>query len=596
MHLSASYLPRPRRIRSRLRSAQRAVGAFLVLGLSILGPTAGAAGAETPYDLVIVNGRVLDGAGNPWHRADVGVRDGRIVKIGRLEHVLARRRIDAAGRFVAPGFIDLLGQSEYTLLVDGRCLSKVAQGITSELTGEGTSPAPHNEQTRRRVEHREQRRGVRVDWSDLDGYYSRLERQGIGINLGTFVGAEQVRRLVLGTGSEPPTPQELDDMIDRVVDSMRQGAFGVSSSLIYPPGSYAGIYELIALAEAAGQLGGIYMTHVRDEAAGIDDALTEAFEIASLAKVSAEIWHLKIKGRENWGKMGGIVERINAARAEGLDIKANVYPYTASSTTLSVCVPPWAQEGGTQTYLARLKDPEIRARLKREITTDYDGTWSNGWKSAGGAEGIMLSWVHTEKNRRHRGKRLSEIAAERGVDPLDLLFDLILEEEDRAGGIYFTMSEDDLRLALKQPWVSIITDSEGLSPEGILAETRPHPRAYGSFPRVLGKYVREERLLNWEEAIRRMTSLPASKVGLRDRGLVREGYWADLVVFDPETVADRATFENPTELPVGIDFVMVNGEIVMEGGRHTGRLPGRILRGPAATASPGTHGPAAPKP
>ena len=554
---------------------------FLTLGPSHLGP---AAGAVAPSVVVFVNGRVLDGAGNPWRRTDVGVRDGRIVKIGRLEHVLSRRRIDAAGRFVAPGFIDLLGQSEYTLLVDGRCLSKVAQGITSELTGEGTSPAPHNEETRRLIEHREQALGVRVDWSDLDGYYSRLERQGIGINLGTFAGAEQVRRLVLGTRSEPPTPQELEDMIDRVVGSMRQGAFGVSSSLIYPPGSYAGIYELIALAEAAGQLGGIYITHIRNEAGGIDDALTEAFEIASIAKVPVEIWHLKIKGRENWGKMGGVVERINAARAEGLDIKANVYPYTASSTTLSVCVPPWAQEGGTEPYLSRLSDPEIRARLKREITVDYDGTWSNGWKAAGGAEGIMLSWVHTEKNRRHRGKRLSEIAAERGVGALDLLFDLIVEEENRAGGIYFGMSEDDLRLALRQPWVSIITDSEGLSPEGALAETWPHPRAYGAFPRVLGKYVREERLMSWEEAIRRMTSLPASKIGLQDRGQIREGYWADLVVFDPETVADRATFENPAQFPVGIDFVIVNGQIVMEKGRHTGRLPGRILRGSAAPA------------
>lgn len=536
--------------------------------------------SEPPYDLLIVNGRLLDGAGNPWRQADVGVRGGRIVRLGRLEHSLAKRRIDASGRFVSPGFIDLLGWSEYTLLVDGRCWSKVAQGITTEITGEGSSPAPQNDETRRALEHEEAALGLRVDWSDLEGYYARLERQGIGINLGTFVGAAQVRRVVLGGADEPPTPQELDRMVDLAVQSMRQGAFGVSSSLIYPPGAYAGIYELTALAEAAGRLGGIYVSHIRNESDGIDDALTELFAIAEQARVPAEIWHLKVAGEKNWGRMPKVVARIEEARSRGLDVKADVYPYTASGTTLSACIPPWAQEGGTAAYLGRLRDPRTRARVKEEMASPESSRWDSGWIGSNGGERIMLASVHGERNRALQGKRISEIARERGVDPRDALIDLILEEEDRAGGIYFEMSEEDLRTALRQPWVSIVTDASGVSREGALGRSRPHPRAYGSFPRVLGKYVREEGLLTWEEAVRRMTSLPASKVGLRERGLVREGFWADLVIFDPQSVAGRATFEQPDLDPAGIEVVVVNGEIVVEGGRHTGRLPGRILRGP----------------
>ncbi|MEE9219237.1 MAG: D-aminoacylase [Acidobacteriota bacterium] len=561
-----------------------AAGAAL-LAASGASPAAGSAITAEPYDLLILNGRVLDGAGNPWRRADVAVSGGRIARLGSLEHARARRRIDAAGRFVTPGFIDLLGQSEYTLLVDGRGLSKVAQGITTELTGEGLSPAPHNDETRRAHEHAEERLGLRIDWVDLEGYYARLERQGLGLNLGTFVGAEQVRRIVLGELNEAPTPQQLDDMVDQVVASMRQGAFGVSSSLIYPPGSYAGMYELVSLAEAAGRLGGIYISHIRNESDGIDDALIEAFEIGRLARVPVEIWHLKIAGRQNWGDMKRVVGRIEEARSGGLDVKANLVPYTASATTLSACVPPWAREGGTEAYLARLRDPETRARLKREIGSRPPAGWDNAWYSAGGAEGIVLASVATKKNRPLQGKRLSEIARERGADPLDVLLDLILEEKDRAGGIYFEMSEEDIRTALLRPWVSIVTNSPAVSPDGVLGQVRPHPRAYGSFPRILGRYVREEALLSWEEAVRRMTSLPASKVGLRNRGLLREGYWADIVIFDPETVADRATFEEPARLPVGIETVLVNGEIVMEQGRHTGRLPGRILRGPAYAGS-----------
>lgn len=549
---------------------------------------AGASAAEPPYDLLILNGRVLDGAGNPWRQADVGVRDGRIARLGPLEHARARRRLDATGRFVSPGFIDLLGWSEYTLLVDGRCWSKVAQGITTELTGEGSSPAPHNDQTRKALEHQEALLGLHVDWDDLEGYYARLERQGIGINFGTFVGAEQVRRVVLGSVDEPPTPQQLDRMVDLAVRSMRQGAFGVSSSLIYPPGAYAGIYELTALAEAVGRLGGIYISHIRNESDGIDDALTEAFSIGREARLPVEIWHLKTSGRANWGGMAKVVGRIEAERERGLDVKADVYPYTASGTTLSACVPPWAQEGGTDAYLARLRDPATRARIREEIASPESGRWDNGWLGSEDGAHIMLASVFTEKNQPLSGKRISEIARLRGqADARDTLLDLIVEEEDRAGAFYFDQSEEDLRLALKQPWVSIVTDESGVSREGVLATQRSHPRGWGSFPRVLGKYVREEKLLSWEEAVRRMTSLAASKAGLRERGLLREGYWADLVIFDPQTVADRATFEKADQEPVGIDFVIVNGEIVVEQGRHTGKLPGRILRGPAFTSSPG---------
>ncbi len=541
-------------------------------------------GVAAPFDLLILNGRVLDGAGNPWRQEDVGIRAGRIAALGRLEHALARRRIDAAGRFVAPGFIDLLGQSETTILADGRLWSKAAQGITTELSGEASSPAPQNESTRRHREHREAALGVRVDWADLEEYYARLERQKIGVNFGTYVSVNQVRQTVLGGGPEPATPQQLDTMIDHAALSMRQGAFGVSSSLIYPPGSYAGVHELTALAEAAGRLGGLYLSHIRNESDGIGDALTEAITIGLQARLPVEIWHLKVAGPANWGKMPQVVARIEEARREGLDIKADVYPYVASGTTLSACIPPWAQEGGAQAYLERLRDAGMRQRIKEEMVAPESSRWDNGWLGSGDGERVMLADVYSERNRPLRGKRISEIAALRKADPRDVVLDLILEEEDRADAYYFEMSEDDLRFALRQPWVSIITDAEGTSREGALGRRRPHPRAYGSFPRVLGRYVREEKILSWEEAVRKMTSLPASKIGLHERGLVRRGFWADLVVFDPQTIADRATFESPDQDPAGIDFVIVNGEIVVEAGRHTGLLPGRVLRGPAFAA------------
>jgi dihydroorotase/N-acyl-D-amino-acid deacylase len=544
------------------------------------------ASAPEPYDLLILNGRVLDGAGNPWRRADVGVRGGRIARLGNLEHARAKRRIDAEGRFVAPGFIDLLSWSEYTLLADGRSWSKVVQGITTEITGEGSSPAPQTERTRAASEHEWGWLGIRIDWSDLDEYFARLERQGIGVNFGSFVGAAQLRQAVLGDGAEPPTPQQLDAMIDLAVAAMRQGAFGVSSSLIYPPGAFAGVHELTALAEAVGRLGGIYISHIRNESDGIDDALTEAFTIGRQARVPVEIWHLKTAGEPNWGRMPRVIERIEQERRGGLDAKANVYPYPASGTTLSACVPPWAQEGGTAAYLNRLRDPATRARIREEMASPESARWDNGWLGSRDGERIMLASVHSDRNRPLAGRRIAEIARERGIEPRDTLLDLILEEEDRAGAIYFEMSEEDLRAALRQPWVSIVTDASGVSRDGAMGKRHPHPRAYGSFPRVLAKYVREERLLSWEEAVRRMTSLPASKVGLSERGLVREGFWADLVVFDPATVADRATYEQPAQDPVGIDYVIVNGQVVMEKGRHTGALPGRIVRGSGAETRP----------
>jgi dihydroorotase/N-acyl-D-amino-acid deacylase len=567
---------------SRFAAAAALLLAACAAGSAPASAAAVGAASEAPYDLLILNGRVLDGAGNPWRRADVGVRDGRIARLAILEHARAKRRIDAAGRFVAPGFIDLLSWSEYTLLADGRSWSKVAQGITTEITGEGSSPAPHTERTRAAAEHEWGWLGIRIDWSDLDGYYARLERQGIGVNFGAFVGAAQVRQAVLGDGAEPPTPPQLDAMIDLTVAAMRQGAFGLSTSLIYPPGAFAGVHELTALAEAAGRLGGIYISHIRNESDGIDDALTEAFTIGRQARVPVEIWHLKTAGERNWGRMPAVIARIEEERRAGLDVKANVYPYPASGTTLSACVPPWAQEGGTTAYLERLRDPATRARIKEEMASPESARWDNGWLGSRDGERIMLASVHSERNRPLAGRRIAEIARARGVDPRDALLDLIVEEEDRAGGIYFEMSEDDLRAALRQPWVSIVTDAAGVSRDGVMGRRHPHPRAYGSFPRVLSKYVREESLLSWEEAVRRMTSLPASKVGLSDRGLLREGMWADLVVFDPERVADRATYEEPAQDPVGIDWVIVNGEVVMERGRHTGALPGRILRGPGA--------------
>jgi len=537
------------------------------------------------YDLVITNGRVIDGSGRAAYVADVGIKGDRIVKIGKVPSNAATRTIDARGLVVAPGFIDMLGQSETYLLIDPRAMSKVMMGVTTEITGEGESIAPINERQIKEQEDFLRRFNLTVDWRTLDEYFKRLDKQGSGVNLGTFVGATQVREYVIGYYDRPPTPQELEQMKKLVADAMRDGALGLSTSLQYVPARFAKTDELVELAKVARQYGGIYATHQRSEANTIDASLDEVFEIAQKAQIPVEIWHLKTAYKKNWGRMTHVLDRIKQARDRGLDITADIYPYIAGSTALSACLPPWALEGGTDKMLARLRDPQMRQRLKTEISQEQT-TWENIYLGSGGSGGVLIGSVVNRELEPLQGKRISEIAEQQKKDPLDAVFDLILADKGQTGAIYFMMSEDDMRAAMKAPFVSFCTDSGSRATDGPLAGSKSHPRGWGSYPRILGRYVRDEKLLTLEAAIQKMTGAPAARVGLNDRGLIKEGMFADVTIFDPTKVIDRATFESPNQYPTGIDYVLVNGKISVDKGQRTGALGGRVLRGPGSVTNP----------
>jgi len=535
--------------------------------------------ALPPYDIVIRNGRVIDGSGRPGFNADVAIKGDRIVRIGNLRGAKAKREIDARGQVVAPGFIDMLGQSETFLLIDPRAMSKVMMGVTTEITGEGESIAPINDRILKEQEDFNRRFNLTVDWRTLDEYFKRLGKQGAGVNLGTFVGATQVREYVIGYDDRPPTPAELEQMKTLVSEAMKDGALGVSTSLQYVPARFAKTDEIVELAKVAHQYGGIYISHQRSEANAIDDSMKEVFEIARRANIPAEIWHFKTAYKKNWGRMPEMLRRIEAARRQGLKITADVYPYVAGSTSLSACLPPWALEGGTDRMIARLKDPATRERLKREIGADSKD-WENIYLGSGGPSGILIGSVVNRDLEGEQGKRLSEIASAQKKDPFDALFDFIIADHGQTGAIFFMMSEADMNAALKSPLVSICTDSSARATDGPLAGSKSHPRGWGTYPRILGHYVRDLHLMSLELAIHKMTGLPASNVGLKQRGLIRQGYFADLTIFDPKTVIDRATFEEPNQYPVGINFVIVNGQIEVDNGQRTSALAGRVLRGP----------------
>jgi len=535
--------------------------------------------ALPPYDIVIRNGRVIDGSGRPGFNADVAIKGDRIVRIGNLRGAKASREIDARGQVVAPGFIDMLGQSETFLLIDPRAMSKVMMGVTTEITGEGESIAPVNDRILKEQEDFNRRFNLTVDWRTLDEYFKRLEKQSAGVNLGTFVGATQVREYVIGYDDRPPTPAELEQMKTLVSEAMKDGALGVSTSLQYVPARFAKTDEIVELAKVAHQYGGIYISHQRSEANAIDDSMKEVFEIARRANIPAEIWHFKTAYKKNWGRMPEMLRRIEAARRQGLKITADVYPYVAGSTSLSACLPPWALEGGTDRMIARLKDPATRERLKREIGADSKN-WENIYLGSGGPSGILIGSVVNRDLEGEQGKRLSEIASAQKKDPFDALFDFIIADHGQTGAIFFMMSEADMNAALKSPLVSICTDSSARATDGPLAGSKSHPRGWGTYPRILGHYVRDLHLMSLELAIHKMTGLPASNVGLKQRGLIRQGYFADLTIFDPKTVIDRATFEEPNQYPVGINFVIVNGQIEVDNGQRTPALAGRVLRGP----------------
>jgi dihydroorotase/N-acyl-D-amino-acid deacylase len=550
---------------------------FVVL-LFISSPPITTNAAPPEYDLIIRNGRVIDGSGRPAYRADVAIKDDRIARIGNLRGAKGKREIDARGQVVAPGFIDMLGQSEQYVLIDPRAMSKVMMGVTTEITGEGESIAPLNDRILKEQEDFNRRFNLTVDWRTLGEYFYRLDKQGAGVNLGTFVGATQVREYVIGYDNRPPTAAELAQMKQLVADAMKEGALGVSTSLQYVPARFAKTDEIVELAKVAHKYGGIYISHQRSEANAIDDSMKEVFEIARRAHIPAEIWHFKTAYQKNWGRMPEMLRRIAAARRSGLKITADVYPYVAGSTSLSACLPPWAQEGGTDRMIERLKDSETRKRLKWEISADSK-TWENIYLGSGGPSGILIGAVVNRDLESWQGKRLSEIASDQKKDPLDALFDFIIADHGQTGAIFFMMKESDMQAALKSPFVSICTDSGARATDGPLAGSKSHPRGWGTYPRILGKYVRDEKLMPLEFAIHKMTGLPASNVGLKQRGLLHEGYFADLTIFDPKTVIDRATFAEPNQYPVGINFVIVNGQVEVDNGQRTPAQAGRVLRG-----------------
>jgi N-acyl-D-amino-acid deacylase len=538
--------------------------------------------ADSSFDLVITNGHIIDGTGSPWYSGDIGIRDGRIAAIGNLSGAARKRTVDAKGKVVAPGFIDMLGQSETTILVDPRLPSKIYQGITTEITGEGGSPAPMNDAIlaadRAGYEHYK----VNPDWRTFRQYFARLEKEGMGINLASYVGATQVRRMVLGDADVQPTPAQLEQMKTLVREAMRDGAVGVSTALEYAPAPYAKTEEIIALASEASQFGGIYATHMRNEGSSVLEAIDEAVRIGREAHIPVEIWHFKVAGKANWGHMPESIARVNQARAEGVDVSANTYAYTAWFNTMSAFVPPWAHDGGDVKLIERLKDPVARARIRKDMETPSKD-WDNEWQEIGGPEDVMIGVVQNPELKKFQGKRITDVAKAWNKDPMDALLDFLIADKAFTEVAVFGMSEPDVALALEQPWVSIDNDSPGTSPEGILGAEHPHPRAYGTFPRILRKYVREEKKLTLPEAIRKFSALPAQRMRLTDRGVLKLGMWADVVVFDPETVHDLATFDDPNRLSEGMDYVLVNGVPVIEDGKMTGALPGKVLRGAGYT-------------
>jgi N-acyl-D-aspartate/D-glutamate deacylase len=548
--------------------------------LLTLVPVGYAQSPPAPFDVVVANGHIIDGTGCPWYLADVGIRAGRIAAIGNLAQAKATKRIDARGLVVAPGFIDMLGQSELTILVNAHLPSKIFQGITTEITGEGTSVAPLNDSIVKSDRITYDHYKITPDWRTLGQYFARLENQGLGINLATYVGATQVRRMVLGDVDRAPTAAELDQMKALVRAAMLDGAFGVSTSLEYAPAPYATTEELIALAREAARHGGIYATHMRSEGVAVLEALDEAIRIGREAKIPIEIWHLKAAGKPSWGRMPEIVAKIEQARKESIEVGANTYAYPAWNNALSAFVPPWAHDGGDQKMIERLRDPVTRKRIRSDMESAA-GNWENEWQEIPNADAVLISAVQNPQLMQLQGKTLAELAKAKNQEPIETLFDILIEDDAFTAVSVFGMSEPDIALALKQPWVSIGTDWSGTAPNGLLGQEHSHPRGYGTFPRILRKYVREEHLLTLEDAIRKFTSLPAQRMRLADRGVIKQGMWADIVIFDPDQIRDLATFEQPNQLSVGMRFVLVNGVPVIAEGTATNALPGKVLRGPA---------------
>jgi N-acyl-D-amino-acid deacylase len=528
------------------------------------------------YDLAVLNGRIVDGAGNPWYKADIGISRGRIRLIGRLDGP-AREKIDAEGLIVAPGFIDMHSHSDTLLLVNPLAESKIRQGVTTEVIGNcGSSAAPLTEYTREEAKKSAGEVGEKIewDWLSFDEFLRKLQRNGVALNVAPLVGNAAIRTAVMGFEARKPTSSELLKMKALTARCMEEGAFGLSTGLIYSPSCYARTSEIIELCKVVARYGGIYATHIRGEGDPLISSVREAITIGEEARIPVEISHHKAAGKKNWGKVNKTLAMIQEARDRGVDVTCDVYPYTAGATGLAAGIPSWAHEGGADKLTERLKDPETRKRIRREIQKGILG-WENLIGTAG-PENILIT--SCEKHRNYQGKIISELAKAKRKDPLEFIFDLLVEETARVGIVLFMIDEDDMRKVLSSEFTMIGSDASAQAPYGVLGKAKPHPRSYGTFVRVLGKYVRKEGLLTLPEAIRKMTSLPARKLSLWDRGLIRVGNWADLTVFDEDTIEDKATYTNPHQYPTGIKYVIVNGKIVIEGKRHTKALPGIVLR------------------
>jgi N-acyl-D-amino-acid deacylase len=538
------------------------------------------AGAAASFDVIVRGGLVYDGLGTPPRHADIGVRGDTIAAIGDLRAASARLVIDGTGQAVAPGFVNVLSWSTESLLVDGRSLGELRQGVTTQIFGEGWSMGPLNEDMKRRMRDAQGDLRYDITWTTLAEYLGTLERRGVSQNVASFIGATTIREHVIGLEDRAPSPAQLEEMRDLVRREMQAGALGIGSSLIYAPGFYASTEELIALCKVAAEYGGRYISHMRSEGDRLVEATDELIRISREAGIPAEIYHLKAAGEANWPKMATVIDRVERARRDGLRISANMYTYTAGATGLDAAIPPWALDGGPEALFRRLRDPATRARIVEEVRKPT-GEWESLYGAAGSADRVLLVGFRSEALKPLAGKSVAEVARARGRDPADTILDLVLEDQSLVGAVYFLMSEENLRRQIQLPWVSFGSDAQSMAAEEPFTRSSTHPRAYGNFARLLGKYVREERVIPLEEAIRRLTSLPADNVGWADRGRLTPGAAADLVVFDPERIADRATYDRPHQYAVGVRHVFVNGVHVLADGEHTGARPGRALRNPA---------------
>jgi N-acyl-D-amino-acid deacylase len=556
---------------------------FFAANLALAAAAAPEAGKV--HDVVLHGGSIYDGSGGKPYLGDVAIDGDRIVYVGPQQDLAGRMAIDVHGEAVAPGFINMLAHPEESLLVDGRALSDLTQGVTLEVMGE-FSMGPLNQKMKELMVARQDDIKFPVTWTTLGEYLDGLERKGIAPNVASFVGAPTVRTYVLGEADVQPTPQQLEQMRGLVHQAMEEGALGLTTMLIYAPATYAKTPELIALAQESARCGGIYTAHMRSEGDHIESALQETIEIAKASGAPAEIYHLKISGKDNWGKIDKVIATVDQARASGVRITANMYTYTAGATGLDAAMPPWVQDGGLEAWIKRLQDPAVRAKVIAEMLNPHPGTWENLYGAAG-PDGILFLSFKNPKLKPLTGKTLAEVAKARGVSPEDAAIDLVIEDGTRVGVAYFLISEANVRRQMSLPWVSFGSDEQGDAPEGVFLLSAAHPRAYGNFARVFAKYVREDHALTTEEAVRRMTSLPADNLALKDRGRLRPGAFADLVVFDPNTIQDHATFEKSHQLSTGVSYVIVNGKLALKDGKATGAATGKVVRGRAWTGASG---------